>query len=301
MGVIQLLVYACVLIFVVAVVAKIWRYASAPVHMRWELYPVAHEKGRHQYGGSFFEELNWWEKKREIDHVNEAREMAQEIVLLKGVRLNNQRLWVWSFPFHLGLYLVTGWFGLLVLGAILQVVGVEQTGALFTVVGVVTLVAGYGGMVLTAVGALGLFLYRLGNRDMRRFNTPVDYLHLVWFAAGAIFGLAAYGLQDPEFAGLRGFVADLVTLRPAPPLATGPAVAVAAGMLLVAYIPFTRMVHFAAKYFLYHDVRWSDEPLSKGGAIESRVRAALDYGVGWRAPHIQTGKSWAEVATEEKE
>jgi nitrate reductase gamma subunit len=300
MGPLQLLVYACLLISVVAVVVKVVRYASAPVHMRWELYPVAHEKGRHHYGGSIFEEPDWWTKPRAIDHVNEVREMAHEILLLKGVRLNNRRLWVWSFPFHIGLYLVVGWLALLVVGAIFELAGVA-TGSAHAIVRLLGIAAGYAGMVLTAVGSIGLFGFRTGNADMRRFNAPADYLHLLWFAGAAIFGLVAYGLYDPGFDGLRSFTVDSIALRAAPPLPAAVTIAVVAGMLLVAYIPFTRMIHFAAKYFLYHEVRWSDEPLVRGGKIESRVKAALNYGVGWSADHIQTGKTWAEVATEEKE
>jgi nitrate reductase gamma subunit len=301
MGVIQLLVYACVLVFVIAVALKVVRYASAPVHMRWELYPVAHEKGRHHYGGSFFEEPDWWEKKRQVDHVNEVREMMQEILLLKGVRLNNRKIWVYSFPFHFGLYLVVGWMALLVVGGIMELGGTTFDAGVPAYLRALTQVVGFVGMALTALGALGLFFFRAGNADMRRFNAPADYLHLLWFVGAGVLGIVAYAVADPAFDALRGFVASSISFQPAAPLAPGVATAVACGMLLVAYIPFTRMVHFAAKYFLYHDVRWSDEPLSSG--IQSRVMRALDYGVSWRAPHIQTGKSWAEVATttEEKE
>jgi len=303
MGPIQLLVYFCLLVFVIAVALKVVRYASAPVHMRWELYPVAHEKGRHHYGGSFFEEPNWWEKEREIDHVNEAREMALEILFLKGVRLNNRKLWIYSFPFHFGMYLLCGWMALLFVAGIFEFFGADFATGVFAVLAAVIQVLGFGGLVLTAVGALGLFAFRFGNAEMRRFNAPIDYLHLIWFAVAGVAGIVAYGLQDPGFDRLRGFVASLITFQPAEALTPAMAFAVASGMLLIAYIPFTRMVHFAAKYFLYHEVRWSDEPLTSGGKIEARVMNALNYGVSWQGPHIQTGKSWAEVATttEEKE
>ncbi|MFO7655412.1 MAG: respiratory nitrate reductase subunit gamma [Candidatus Krumholzibacteriia bacterium] len=297
MGLLQLVVYACVLVFLVAVSVKIARYASAPVHMRWELYPVAHEKGRHHYGGSIFEEPDWWEKPRQLDHANEIREMGQEIFLLKGVRLNNPRLWLWSWPFHGGLYLVIGWMALLVVGGIMQLAGARFDGGVPALVRGVTLVVGYAGMALTAVGALGLFLHRTRNGDMRRFNTPADYLHLLWFAAAGVYGVAAFGAVDPGFDRLRAFTAGVIGFREAVPLPAATGVAVALGMLLVAYIPFTRMVHFAAKYFLYHEVRWSDEPLRKGSALESRIKQALNYGVSWRGPHIQTGQTWGQVAT----
>jgi predicted membrane protein len=63
------------------------------------------------------------------------------------------------------------------------------------------------------------------------------------------------------------------------------------------YFPITRMMHLFAKYFTYHNVRWEDEPNVKGSKLEKKVKEALNFGVSWSAPHIQTGKTWAEVAT----
>jgi len=68
---------------------------------------------------------------------------------------------------------------------------------------------------------------------------------------------------------------------------------------LIAWICVTRMSHFVAKYFLYHSVRWNDEPNKKGSALEKRIVALLGQKVGWSASHIQTGETWAEVATKE--
>ena len=67
--------------------------------------------------------------------------------------------------------------------------------------------------------------------------------------------------------------------------------------LFLFYLPFTRMVHFFAKYFTYHQVRWDDREVAPGSALEKRLRAALDFGVTWSAEHVQTGKTWLEVAT----
>ena len=68
------------------------------------------------------------------------------------------------------------------------------------------------------------------------------------------------------FGSLTTFATALVTLQPA--AVTAPvAVEIVLGSLLLAYLPLTRMFHFVAKYFLYHDVRWSDEANRRGGAI----------------------------------
>jgi hypothetical protein len=68
--------------------------------------------------------------------------------------------------------------------------------------------------------------------------------------------------------------------------------------LILFYLPFTRMVHFFAKYFLYHDVRWDDRPVRGGSRMERRLRGALDFGVTWSAAHVGAGRPWRGVATE---
>ena len=118
MLIIQYVTCIAVVVAIVAMAVKALKYATAPEHMRWELYPVPHEKGRADYGGSYFEELDWWTKPRQVDRLNELKEMASEILLLKGVFHHNKRVWRWSLPFHLGMYLCVGWLFLLLLGGI---------------------------------------------------------------------------------------------------------------------------------------------------------------------------------------
>jgi hypothetical protein len=69
--------------------------------------------------------------------------------------------------------------------------------------------------------------------------------------------------------------------------------------LLIMYIPLSRMSHFVAKYFLYHSVRWNDEPNLRGSALEKQLTKLMDEKVGWAGPHIQTGQPWKVVATKE--
>jgi nitrate reductase gamma subunit len=299
MGAVQIVAYASILIFIVACVARAIKYARAPLHLRWELYPVAHEKGRAHYGGSIFEEPDWWTKPRQIDRVNELKEMFQEIVFLKGVYHNNRKLWLFSFPFHFGLYLLIGWILLLGLGAVFNLGG-HGEGGLSGLVRGLTIATGYGGMLVTVIGAIGLLLRRAGSDELRKFSAPAEYFNLIVFIAVLLLGIIIYWGADPGFDVLRGFTASLLRLQPAAPLTGALQLQILLGMLLIAYIPLTRMVHFVAKYFLYHDVRWSDEPNPRGSKIERRIAQAFNFGVSWNAPHIQTGETWAKVGTEEK-
>ena len=42
--------YAAILVFVIAVIGRFVMWAKMPMHVRWELYPVAHEAKRAHYG-----------------------------------------------------------------------------------------------------------------------------------------------------------------------------------------------------------------------------------------------------------
>ena len=87
-------------VFVLGCAYRAYRYASAPPHLRWDLYPVAHEPNDH--GGSYLEEKDWWTKPRESSLLGEAVVMGEEILFLAGVWKHNRRLWWGSFPFHWG-------------------------------------------------------------------------------------------------------------------------------------------------------------------------------------------------------
>ena len=66
--------------------------------------------------------------------------------------------------------------------------------------------------------------------------------------------------------------------------------------LFLAYMPFTRMLHYVAKYFTYHSVRWDDAPNSDGSRLSKEVGMLLTQREDWSAPHIQKGGTWSEQA-----
>jgi hypothetical protein len=105
-------------------------YASQPLHLRWELYPVPHEDPRRaRHGGSYFEELGGREQRGRPNRLGELRVMLAEILLMRGLWEHNRPLWYRSYPFHLGLYLLAGTAGLVVLAALLALHGaVSSTG-----------------------------------------------------------------------------------------------------------------------------------------------------------------------------
>ncbi len=155
--VLNLYAYVAILIFLVATIYRVIRVASTPVHLRWELYPVPHEGGKKaKYGGSYFEETDWWTKARHSSMLSELRVMIPEILFLKAVWEHNRSLWFWSWGFPFGLYLATGLVTLSIISALVgATTGFGQL--LVTVSGLMAL----GGYFLGAVGSAGLILKRL--------------------------------------------------------------------------------------------------------------------------------------------
>ena len=114
-----LVAYAGLGVFIVAVAMRIVMWVKMPMHVRWELYPVAHEAKKASYGGSYLEESEWWTKPREVSLVGALKVMVPEILFLVALKEHNRKLWLRSFPFHFGLYLITGSTALMVLQGIL--------------------------------------------------------------------------------------------------------------------------------------------------------------------------------------
>jgi len=302
----QMIAYSAVAIFVVAVVLRFLMWSRMPMHLRWELYPVAHEGAKASYGGSYLEESEWWKRPRHFSLAGELGAMVPEILFLVALKEHNPKLWTRSFPFHFGLYLVAGCTVLMgaagALGALLPGVMAGPVGA---VIRVLIPVLGYAGLVLGLIGALGL-IQRRRQRPLRDYSAPMDTVNLVFFVAAFAVALVTALAVDRSFATVSQLVANLVTFRVAPLAGTGAAVilpSVSAILLamLVAYIPLTHMSHFVGKYFAYHAIRWADEPNLPGGKREKVINELLNQPVSWSAPHIggDGKKSWLDVATED--
>ncbi len=286
---------------------RIYRQVKQPLHVRWELYPVKHEAGRKaQYGGSYMEELNWWERERKRSLLNEIKYMIPEILFLRGLKKENPRLWNISFPFHCGFYLVIGTLGLLVLGAFSMVLGFPVApgrGFLTSSIYYLTILLGFLGLTLGTAGTAALFRRRLRDPELRNYSTFSDYLNLLFIFVFFHISLLAWLFHDHAFDGARAYVYSLLTFGGIPAGMGGNrtflgALSIVLGSLLIAYIPLTHMSHLFMKYFMYHSVRWEDTPNIKGSRIEIAVLENLGLKPTWAAPHIGADgkKTWGEIA-----
>ena len=207
-----LLTYLGVAVFILAAMKRIVAYKRNPMHLRWELYPVAHEGGgRAAYGGGYLEELEWWNKPRETSRLRELSVMVPEMLFLKAAYEHNRPLWMVSFPFHFGLYLIFGLVALLAVGAVLELAGLPtDSGLLGLVIGVCTIL-GPIAFCLALIGALGLLRRRLRDPALRNYSAMEHYFNLALFITTLAVAILTWAMVDPNFAMARGFIAGLIT------------------------------------------------------------------------------------------
>jgi nitrate reductase gamma subunit len=293
---------AGVLVFMAACATRAVMYAKQPPHLRWELYPVPHEPaGRARYGGSRYEETDWWTRARRRNLAGEVRFMLPELLFLKGLRDANRALWYRSFPFHFGLYLLGG-AALLVVATAIVTIGVPAGagGTLEATSRGLYRTAGLAGGALAVGGALGLLHRRLTDRALRRYSAPADYFNLASFVVTLVVLGAGYATSGPGFTGVLGLTRALLRFDTSVhvPALLGTGLILASA--LVAYIPLTHMSHFIAKYFTYHAVRWDDRPAADTRAMARRIAACLATRPSWSAPHVGADgtRTWVEIALE---
>jgi nitrate reductase gamma subunit len=136
------------------------------------------------------------------------------------------------------------------------------------------------------------------DSDMRDYSSFGHFFNLALFIITISVGILTWLFVDPAFNMVRTFVANLISFNLAPIESPFFLIQMLLASLLIAYIPLTHMSHFFMKWFLYHDIRWGDEPTVDNPATQEKIAAVLNYPVTWAAPHIAGhGKNtWAEVA-----
>jgi len=224
--------------------------------------------------------------------------MMREILWFEKCYHNNRGLWYFTYPFHLGLFLLGGWLFLLFAGAMAMIFGVTESIAWVTAIHYLTLAAGAAGFTLSTIGSIGLLTKRSIDENLRLYSSPADYFNLGFILAIVLSGVCSWYFFDPVFASAREFMKSLITFGPVP---TNPAMTVGVVLLclFMVYMPFTHMMHWVTKYFTYHGVCWDDAPNLAGNNIQNKLEELLNQPISWSGPHIQAGKKWKEVVAEE--
>ncbi|HET7841977.1 MAG TPA: respiratory nitrate reductase subunit gamma [Terriglobia bacterium] len=288
-------------VFVIACAVRAIRYARLPLHLRWELYPVPHEeRKRAAYGGSYFEESDWWTKPQKPHHGGDLAFMIAEILFLKGLWEFKRKMWYRSYPFHLGLYLLIGSMALLLSTAAVSVFvpSLPESG-MGTALYCAYTIAGASGAVLALWGAAALLIFRVTDRELRPYTTPGDIFNLSFFLVTMGFLMAGYIFRPEQAPGALAVARSVLTFDTRFSAPAVLEIGMVLGALLAAYIPMTHMAHFIAKYFTYHSIRWDDEPNRVASGLEKRLAAYLTYRPTWAAAHVGGNgvKTWGEIAT----
>jgi nitrate reductase gamma subunit len=294
-----IIAYAAVFLFLSGIVVKVVRYERKPLHLRWELYPVAHEGSRAKYGGSYLEEIDWVKKPRSKSMAGELGVMLPEIFCLKAIYESNRPMWVVTYPFHLGVYCTAAFLFVLFANAGIELIGLTAVGSW----GMWTLLLnclGLLGFSLSIIGALGLVFRRASDVNLRDYTSSAHFFNLGWFVAAMGLALGAWFMDGYSFESFRSFVYNLVTFNIREPVNLSVSASVILGAALAAYIPWTHMAHFFMKYYLYHDIRWGDEPMVGEEQNESKLREVLNYKPTWAADYVRADgrKTWVDVVME---
>jgi nitrate reductase gamma subunit len=213
---------------------------------------------------------------------------VKDIFSLREYYQRNRGFWYFLYPFHIGLYLLVLWHVWLFIGALTMDVETAPTWGL---------VWGHISAALVLIGGVGVLIKRATDEKLKVYYPRIHYLKWIFVLVTLVGGFYSvqfyFGASMPA---VMGYVKDQLSFelehKLHPPLTTALHVLFVSPWLI--YIPFSHIMRLFFRY--YHELRWDHVPNLRGSEIERRVEKLLTQPVSWSAPHIQSGKSWSEVA-----
>jgi len=279
-GLVLFMFYGGIVFFLVASVYRGIKYASAPLHVNWDLYRT----------NSIYALADWWTKS-ENPFGPKLGSMLLDILFLREFYHRNRRLWYPLYAFHAGLYLLIGWHLWLFVSAV--TINIETASSIGWAWGTFS-------TVLAFVGAAGILIMRIVDQDLKVFYPPIHYIKWVFILLTLIGGMVAVDVHfKSNVPTLLKYVREQVTfadfehkLHPA----LAPALHVLFAAVWLIYLPFGHVFQLFFRY--YHYLRWDEVANKPGSEVEKKVKEFLKRPVTWAAPHISPGGTWEEVATE---
>jgi nitrate reductase gamma subunit len=296
----QLATYFSYLFVIIAYTIKVVKVARMPKPLRWELYPVPHELA-YKYGGSYYEELEWWKKPHKISRARDIRTKLNHYFTFPSYYSSNKGYWFGLFPWHMGFYTIVLFHVLSAFSALLMVSsGLTVSGASPQFWGqalyYLTIVVAVCSFILGTIGSLVILGQRTLSPDLRKYATPSNYFNYIFFLTVFMSGLIAWLFFDPSLSGYREYWVSVLTFSYNVPSAAEYIHIMLFSAFLV-YLPFTRSTHYITNLIAYFGILWNDTPNVGEGSLDEGVKQALARPVSWSAGHIQQGKSWGEVVT----
>jgi len=279
MGSVVVIFYGSGLFFAIAVLLKLIKYYRTPVHLRWEIYK----------GSSVYEKVNWWEHEH-VSFSSKLKGVILDILFQREYFRRNRNFWYLLIVFHMGLFLLIAWHAWLFIAA--AVINSEDAPAW-------GLVWGHIATATVVLGALGILIMRLVNKEMRAYYPRTHFFKWIFIIAtlgggfyavqffydGSVIDVVHHVSEELDFSKF----ADKFHPETIPSLHL---FFVAAWLI---YLPFSHIMHLIYRY--YHEIRWDHVPMVQGSALDKNVTPMLGKTVSWSDAHIQTGKTWGEVAT----
>ncbi len=294
----QIATYVSYIFIIIAYAVKVVKLARMPMHLRWELYPVPHEKG-YRHGGSYFEELEWWTKPRHKNRIRSILLKVRDYFTFPGYYRRNKGYWLGLYPWHIGFYAIVSFHILSFLGALIIVssgiaISADSANVFGQIIYCLTIVVAGAAFILGLIGSILMLARRLIDDDLRKYASPSNFFNYVFFLIVFLSGLIAWLFFDPTLVSYREFWRNLITFQY---MEVEPATYthIMLFSLFLIYLPFTRSMHYITKVFAFFGILWDDVPNIGGSVTEKKVKELLEKPVSWSAPHIQSGKSWGEV------
>jgi nitrate reductase gamma subunit len=288
--------YFAYVFIIVMYSVKIAKYLSLPVHLRWELYPVVHEEKRGI--GSCFEQLEWWTRVREKSHIRGILYLLKEYLHLGEYARRHFSYWVVLYPWHVGFILIILFHILCFFSGAGMALGLDVSPESRQVAGralyYVVLVVGIVSFISGAFGSIGIALKRLFDRDLRLYAAPLNYITYALTSVVFLSGLCAWYFVDPTFQEYREFWKGLVSLHFIS-VERASMVHIVAFDVFLMYLPYTRSMHYIARFFAFFLIRWDDEPNVRGCDLEKALIRLQGQKVTWAGPHIKPGSTWGDL------
>jgi nitrate reductase gamma subunit len=226
--------------------------------------------------------------------------MGEEVLYFKEYFKLNRPYWYYVFPFHIGTFTFLVLIGVLIVGALTDIGGIEISAVTTNVWGkilyYITPIIGGIALIFGTLGSLALLIRRRFNADLRPYTRRIEYFNLILILALFLTGLLSWALYDGFLAIERQYFYSLLTFNGVAGINALTTVHIILVLVTAVYLPFTNMMHFFAKWFTYHKIRWDDAPNLRGSGLESRLGPFHKLPLSWAAPHIQELGRWSDIA-----
>ena len=296
------LTYFAYIFIIIIYTIKAIKIARMPVHLRWELYPGIYEP-KTKNDNAYPENEQEWRKRHAKTLRKGINYLLRENFRFSDYFKTNWTYWLALFPWHIGFIFIITFHVLCFFGALVLIAGIPVIADSVYVLGKIfyygILVLGVTSFITGVFGSIGLITKRLADRNLRIFASPQNYFNYIFTLAVFLSGLFSWIFADPSLAQYREFWKGLVMLNP---VSVEPATAahIILFALFLIYLPFTRSMHYITKFFSFLWIRWDDRPNFKDSSVENKVIELLDKPVNWGASHIKSGRTWAEIVSQEK-